>query len=52
MLKMLIMMLLQGNGRAIIVGESVITGAIYELDHNGRILLVAVIGHRREVYDE
>jgi mRNA interferase RelE/StbE len=26
--------------------------AIYELDHKGRILLVAVIGHRREVYDE
>lgn len=26
--------------------------AIYELDHPGRILIVAVIGHRREVYDE
>lgn len=26
--------------------------AIYELDHHGRILIVAVIGHRREVYDE
>jgi len=26
--------------------------AIYELDHAGRILIVAVIGHRREVYDE
>jgi mRNA interferase RelE/StbE len=26
--------------------------AIYELDTDGQILLVAVIGHRREVYDE
>jgi mRNA interferase RelE/StbE len=26
--------------------------AIYELDHDGHILIVAVIGHRREVYDE
>ena len=26
--------------------------AIYELDADGRILIVAVIGHRREVYDE
>ncbi len=26
--------------------------AIYQLDHNGRILIVALIGHRREVYDE
>lgn len=26
--------------------------AIYELDHAGRILIVAVIGHRREIYDE
>jgi mRNA interferase RelE/StbE len=26
--------------------------AIYQLDHAGRVLLAAVIGHRREVYDE
>lgn len=26
--------------------------AIYELDAEGHILLVAIIGHRREVYDE
>jgi mRNA interferase RelE/StbE len=26
--------------------------AIYEPDHNGHILIVAVIGHRREIYDE
>lgn len=26
--------------------------AIYELDHNGRLVIVAVVGHRREVYDE
>jgi mRNA interferase RelE/StbE len=26
--------------------------AIYELEHQGRILIVAVVGHRREVYDE
>jgi mRNA interferase RelE/StbE len=26
--------------------------AIYELDAKGRLLIVAVIGHRREVYDE
>ena len=26
--------------------------AIYELDTEGHILLVAIIGHRREVYDE
>jgi mRNA interferase RelE/StbE len=26
--------------------------AIYELDQIGRILIVAVIGHRREIYDE
>jgi len=26
--------------------------AIYELDHEGRILIVAIIGHRREIYDE
>ncbi len=26
--------------------------AIYELDHDGRILIVAVVGHRREIYDE
>lgn len=26
--------------------------AIYELNHKGRILIVAVIGHRREIYDE
>ena len=26
--------------------------AIYELDEEGYVLLVAVIGHRREVYDE
>ncbi len=26
--------------------------AIYELDTDGHILLVAIIGHRREVYDE
>lgn len=26
--------------------------AIYELDDDGHVLLVAVIGHRREVYDE
>jgi mRNA interferase RelE/StbE len=26
--------------------------AIYELDTNGQLLIVAVIGHRREVYDE
>ncbi len=24
--------------------------AIYELDHSGRLLLVAVIGHRRKIY--
>lgn len=26
--------------------------AIYQLDHTARLLIVAVIGHRREVYDE
>ena len=26
--------------------------AIYQLDHAGHILIVAVIGHRREVYNE
>lgn len=25
--------------------------AIYELDHDGKLLIVAVVGHRREVYD-
>ncbi len=26
--------------------------AIYELDHDGLLVIVAFIGHRREVYDE